>query len=500
MQTERGPGRRQMQLKGLRLLRAMFEADGERLRPHAGRLPRHLRREPDVLRRQRHLVLEDAMPARRRRRHPHPAARPPWLDDLLRLILQHECTAAWRTSSTARQTISLVQHFLVRSGLLAECAAGLPDFLHRAEVAWTAEELRAAAQRFLDAFCRSPGAVRRYRHVINLLFHRIWRRWPEPFRANARRPRPRTLRELDCELSESSVGPWRRDDDGTEGRGHAGGGRDHWRPAELARLRAAAAAKPRDHLVVTLLLVTGLRRRGLLNLRCADVAQRDREGAPWVAVGQGQTLTKGLHQHHFRLTADARSAVERYLNAPEDAGGRPRTPSPFLLPSGVTDNGQLSTAALSRLFKRVCARAGFAGDPRAHLHSMRHTHAHQLLDAGNDMRVVQASLGHRRMQTTERYVRETLEDVMEQMRVPEAWACLGPSPQTNAGMNRTPPPPTTHDNQQEATAARETLLLREMLKARWERNELLRRSIDANTQGDADPVCHVSNAPLVGGD
>jgi integrase len=252
--------------------------------------------------------------------------------------------------------------------------------------------------------------------VFNLLFVRVWRKRTEPFRAFAKRKRLKSLEELDAELSESS--------------GHGGGarGRDHWTEAELTALRDAAGDHPRDAMIVTLLLMTGLRRRGLLNVRLDDIAHRDSATGRWVAETAAHTLTKGLHQHHFRLTDEAARAVERYLNTPEARGGRPRSPSCFLLPSGCTDNGQLSPTALTRAFKRVCARAGFAGDPRAHLHSMRHTHAHQLVDAGNDLRAVQASLGHRRMQTTERYVRDTLEDVMERIHVPAAWQSAGREP------------------------------------------------------------------------
>ena len=88
---------------------------------------------------------------------------------------------------------------------------------------------------------------------------------------------------------------------------------------------------------------------------------------------------------------------------------------------------------------------------------MRHTHAHQLLDAGNDMRVVQASLGHRKMQTSERYVRESPEDVLRNMVVPAAWACPGDAVPAERSAKRR--------------------CVRDALEARRERNSLLRQAM-----------------------
>ena len=360
-------GSPQMRRKGLRMLRAMLRADGERdawLRV----LPRQLRREPEPLRRQRHVVEEDCLPA------PAPTD-PPWLADVLRGIARHESTAHWRTSASFRQTMYMVRHFLRCSGLLDATSAAA--FYARVD-GLSEEAVRDHCQRFVDALCRTTAAARRYQRVFNLLFLHVFGRITEPVRTLRKRRRTLTLAQLDDILSQTTVRSRTLAADG-DADAAADRGRDHFTPAEVDRLLDASRAAPRDRLMIVLLLVTGLRRRGLLNIRTLDIADPPAAGGGggWRARTVSSTLTKGLRVHRFRLTASARLAVEAWLNTPERDGGRPDHPSPFLFPSGCTDNGALSPSALARAFKAVCRRAGLGGDRRSHLHAMRHTHAHR---------------------------------------------------------------------------------------------------------------------------
>ena len=63
----------------------------------------------------------------------------------------------------------------------------------------------------------------------------------------------------------------------------------------------------------------------------------------------------------------------------------------------------LTTRQLNRLFHEACQAAGI--QKRVTLHSLRHSFATHLLDQGTDIRLIQAVLGHDKLDTTARYTR-----------------------------------------------------------------------------------------------
>ncbi|MBW1879851.1 MAG: site-specific integrase [Deltaproteobacteria bacterium] len=78
-----------------------------------------------------------------------------------------------------------------------------------------------------------------------------------------------------------------------------------------------------------------------------------------------------------------------------------RPPGPWLFP-GRDATGPISVRAVQRRLKRVVRRAGI--QRHVTMHTLRHSFATHLLEAGTDLRTLQVLLGHARLGTTSRYL------------------------------------------------------------------------------------------------
>jgi integrase/recombinase XerD len=75
----------------------------------------------------------------------------------------------------------------------------------------------------------------------------------------------------------------------------------------------------------------------------------------------------------------------------------------WLFPSRKTAGRSMTTRQLSRLFHEAADAAGIKKSVT--LHALRHSFATHLLERGRDIRVIQALLGHEKLDTTARYTR-----------------------------------------------------------------------------------------------
>jgi integrase/recombinase XerC len=161
----------------------------------------------------------------------------------------------------------------------------------------------------------------------------------------------------------------------------------------LVNARAlGGAARDRDVAILELLYATGLRVSELtaLDLEAVDRAERT-----------VRVLGKGRKERIVPYGASAARALERYL-APRAARRGP------LFANGR--GGRLTDRSVRNVVRRAARAAGVAR--RVTPHTLRHTFATHLLDAGADLRAIQELLGHSRLSTTQRYTHVGTDQLM----------------------------------------------------------------------------------------
>jgi len=150
----------------------------------------------------------------------------------------------------------------------------------------------------------------------------------------------------------------------------------------------------------------GLRDRALLEtlygagLRVAEASALDRGdldlGRGVVRVRRG----KGGKDRHVPLGPPAVDALRDWLAATPTGG-----PAVFLNRSGQ----RLGVRSMHRIVHERGLRADVPG---LHPHALRHSFATHLLDAGADLRGIQALLGHENLSTTQRYTKVSVESLV----------------------------------------------------------------------------------------
>ncbi|HEY2694778.1 MAG TPA: tyrosine-type recombinase/integrase [Pseudonocardiaceae bacterium] len=145
----------------------------------------------------------------------------------------------------------------------------------------------------------------------------------------------------------------------------------------------------RDRAIAGLMLFCGLRAGEVLALQVADVDI----GARWLLV-----TGKGAKQRRVPLDVDVAGLIQTYLLAE-----RPETDvtALFVVAKGANRGRPLTPAGMRTIFRYHREKTGVAA---GHPHALRHTFGTALAEAGVDLSVMQALLGHAHVDTSARYI------------------------------------------------------------------------------------------------
>jgi integrase/recombinase XerC len=167
---------------------------------------------------------------------------------------------------------------------------------------------------------------------------------------------------------------------------------------DLAEVRAADGGftAVRDRSILELFYSTGMRLGELVALDLDDVD---------LVADQARVRGKGKKERLVPVGRPAVAAVRRYLpgrDAVVAVRGAERR-ALFLSARGR----RLTARAVQRIVRRFLDAVGEGGAVRTH--SLRHSFATHLLDAGADLRAVQELLGHASLSTTQVYTHTSVE-------------------------------------------------------------------------------------------
>jgi integrase/recombinase XerC len=170
-------------------------------------------------------------------------------------------------------------------------------------------------------------------------------------------------------------------------------------------LEAPPADSPlglRDRAILETLYSAGLRVSELTGLNRDDL---DLDSGMLTVRGKGKRERLAL------LGRPALAALRDWLEARTALGPRAQTQVAVFLNKNGT---RLSSRSVGRLLEKYLAQAGL--DPRTSPHTLRHSFATHLLDAGADIRSVQELLGHRSLATTQIYTHVTTNRLQDSYR------------------------------------------------------------------------------------
>lgn len=155
---------------------------------------------------------------------------------------------------------------------------------------------------------------------------------------------------------------------------------------ELRRLFEVVAGDLKHKALLMSLYGAGLRISEALSLQPQDIDSR--EMLIHVRLG------KGAKDRMVKLSPQLLAVLREYWRA--------RRPGNWLFPMDHDPQRPMDSGTAHRIIARAARRAGITR--RVSPHTLRHSYATHLLDAGTDLRTIQVLLGHRNLKTTTVYL------------------------------------------------------------------------------------------------
>ena len=156
----------------------------------------------------------------------------------------------------------------------------------------------------------------------------------------------------------------------------------------------------RNRAIFETLYSCGIRISELVGLNSVDV---DFQGATIRVFG------KGRKERIVPIGRKALQAIKSYREKLHAEGGISlETNGPVFL---NRNNGRLTARSIARILVKLVDACGLLKPVSPH--TLRHTFATHLLDAGADLRVVQELLGHKSLSTTQKYTHVSIDRLME---------------------------------------------------------------------------------------
>ncbi|MBW2555205.1 MAG: tyrosine recombinase XerC [Deltaproteobacteria bacterium] len=158
----------------------------------------------------------------------------------------------------------------------------------------------------------------------------------------------------------------------------------------------------RDKAILETLYSSGLRVSELVEMNEDDLD---------LNLGIIKVMGKGRKERIVPIGSKAIEALNNYLSSRKRMGKCPLPSSlnpPLLLNQR---GGRLTTRSVARIINRYVEQCGLLKNISPH--SLRHTFATHMLDAGADLRAIQELLGHVSLSTTQKYTHVSISKLME---------------------------------------------------------------------------------------